>query len=61
MKTKYRTMTRIYKGNNPLNICTRGWEDNIKTYLKEIKCDVVVLLKTRRKIRVTYNERISTS
>jgi len=32
-------MARISKGKSPFNICTRGGEDNIKTYLKETKCD----------------------
>jgi hypothetical protein len=29
------------EGNSPLNACTRGWEYNIKTYLKDIDFGVV--------------------
>jgi len=42
-------MARISKGNSPLNTCTRGWEDNIKTYLKETKYDVVRIAQNRDK------------
>jgi len=42
-------MAIISKGNSPLNTCTRGWEDNIKTYLKERKCDVIRIAQNREK------------
>jgi hypothetical protein len=42
-------MTRISKGNSPLNTRTRGWEDSIKTYLKEMKCDIVRIAQNREK------------
>jgi hypothetical protein len=41
------------ESNNPLNTCTRGWEYNIKTYLKDIDFGVVRMVQSRGKFRVT--------
>jgi hypothetical protein len=49
MKTKYWIMTRVSKGNSPLNTCIHAREDNIKTYLKATKCDVVRIIQNREK------------
>ena len=45
-------MPRISKGNSPLNTFTSGWEDNIKTHLKNMKFDVVRMAHNSGKIRV---------